>query len=167
MFVAFRGIKCNNLFNNYIEYLNNNLFSRKNRLKRLFLSKYSRIRMLQLNPILQIAIARLLLLVCILLARHSKSGLTTWAGIGFSISIFCYLIVSEAIQSTALLRIIVSIGANFYSGFLLVAVACNLDFATACCRPGGISKIASAISAKSAALISYFDRLTKQVCFYF
>jgi AraC-like DNA-binding protein len=68
--------------------------------------------MLQLNLTLQIATATLLLLVCILLARHSKSGLNTWAGIGFSISIFCYLIVeSETIQSTALLRIIVSIGA--------------------------------------------------------
>jgi AraC-like DNA-binding protein len=68
--------------------------------------------MLQLNLILQVATATLLLLVCILLARHSKSGLNSWAGIGFAISIFCYLIVeSDVIQSIPLLRIIVSIGA--------------------------------------------------------
>src|SRR5688572_22726441 len=65
-----------------------------------------------LNLILQVANATLLLLVCILLARHSKSGLNTWAGIGFAISIFCYLIVeSYAIQSIPILRIVVSLGA--------------------------------------------------------
>jgi AraC-like DNA-binding protein len=68
--------------------------------------------MLQVNLILQIATATLLLLVCILLGRHSKSGLNTWTGTGFAISIFCYLIVeSDAIQSTPLLRIVFSIGA--------------------------------------------------------
>ncbi len=68
--------------------------------------------MTQINLILQIATATLLLLVCILLARHSRSGLNTWTGFGFALSIFCYLIVeSDAIQSTLLLRIVVSIGA--------------------------------------------------------
>jgi AraC-like DNA-binding protein len=68
--------------------------------------------MLQLNVILQVATATLLLLVCILLARHSKIGLNTWTGIGFSVSILCYLIVeTDVIQSIPLLRIIVSIGA--------------------------------------------------------
>jgi AraC-like DNA-binding protein len=68
--------------------------------------------MLQLNLILQIATATLLLLVCILLARHSKNGLNTWTGIGFAGSILCYVIVeSDVIQSTPLLRIVASIGA--------------------------------------------------------
>jgi AraC-like DNA-binding protein len=68
--------------------------------------------MLLVNLILQVATATLLLLVCILLARHSKTGLNTWAGIGFAISIFCYMIVgSEAIRATLPLRIVFSIGA--------------------------------------------------------
>jgi AraC-like DNA-binding protein len=68
--------------------------------------------MLQLNLILQVATATLLLLVCILLARHSKSGLNTWTGIGFTLSILFYMIAeSDVIQSVLVLRIIVAIGA--------------------------------------------------------
>ena len=66
----------------------------------------------QLNLDIQIATATLLGLVCILLAKHSRSGLNTWTGIGFTISILCYMVVeSEAIQSALILRIITSIGA--------------------------------------------------------
>ena len=66
----------------------------------------------QLNLLIQIATATLLGLVCILLAKHSRSGLNTWTGIGFTISIFCYMVVeSDAIQSVVILRITASIGA--------------------------------------------------------
>lgn len=68
--------------------------------------------MLQINLILQIATATLLGLVCFLLARHSRSALNTWTGVGFSISILCYVVVeSGAIQSTQVPRIIVTVGA--------------------------------------------------------
>jgi hypothetical protein len=78
----------------------------------LFLGNIQVSRMPQLHLVLQIATATLLLLVCILLARHSRSGLNSWAGIGFAISIFCYLIVeSHAIRTIPLLRIGISIGA--------------------------------------------------------
>lgn len=68
--------------------------------------------MQELHFIVQIATATLLGLVCILLARHSRSGLNTWTGIGLTISIFCYIIVeSDVVQSMLILRIIVIIGA--------------------------------------------------------
>lgn len=68
--------------------------------------------MQEIHFIFQIATATLLGLVCILLARYSKSGLNTWTGIGFTASILCYLIVeSDVIQSLLFLRIIISIGA--------------------------------------------------------
>ena len=64
----------------------------------------------ELNLVLQISTATLLGLVCILLAKHSRSGMNTWTGIGFSFSILCYIIVeSDVIQSTLILRILVSI----------------------------------------------------------
>lgn len=66
----------------------------------------------ELHFIFQIATATLLGLVCILLARFSRSGLNTWTGIGFTLSILCYIIVeSDVIQSVLVLRIIISIGA--------------------------------------------------------
>ena len=66
----------------------------------------------QLNLVLQIATATLLGLVCILLAKHSRSGMNTWTGIGFAISIFCYTIIeSSAVQSFQVVRIVASIGA--------------------------------------------------------
>jgi AraC-like DNA-binding protein len=68
--------------------------------------------MQQVNEIVQIVTATLLGLGCILLAKHSKSGHHTWTGIGFTFSIFCYIIVeSDAIQSVLILQVIVSIGA--------------------------------------------------------
>jgi AraC-like DNA-binding protein len=66
----------------------------------------------QLNLVFQIATATLLGLVCVLLAKHSRSGLNTWTGVGFTISIFCYVTIeSAAVQSLPAVRIIASIGA--------------------------------------------------------
>lgn len=68
--------------------------------------------MQEVHFIIQIATATLLALVCILLAQHSRSGLNTWTGVGFTASIFCYIIVeSDVVQSVLILRIIVAIGA--------------------------------------------------------
>src|SRR5688572_24816985 len=64
----------------------------------------------QLNLVFQIATATLLALVCILLAKHWRSGMNTWTGVGFALSILCYIIIeSDVIQSILILRIIVSI----------------------------------------------------------
>mgnify|MGYP003492455356 FL=1 len=66
----------------------------------------------QLNEVIQIVTATVLGLVCILLAKHSKSGHHTWTGIGFTISILCYVIIeSEAIQSVPVLKYIAMFGA--------------------------------------------------------
>ena len=60
----------------------------------------------------QIATATLLGLVCILLGRNSKSGQHTWTGIGFTISILCYVIIeSQAVQSIPVLHFVAMIGA--------------------------------------------------------
>lgn len=68
--------------------------------------------MQQVNEIIQIVTATLLGLVCILLAKHSKSGQHTWTGISFTLSILCYVIIeSEVVQSLPALRIIAMIGA--------------------------------------------------------
>lgn len=66
----------------------------------------------QLHLIIQIATATLLGLVGVLLAKYARRGLNTWTGIGFTVSILCYIIVeSEVIQSVPVVRIITSIGA--------------------------------------------------------
>ncbi|HEU5292898.1 MAG TPA: AraC family transcriptional regulator [Cyclobacteriaceae bacterium] len=68
--------------------------------------------MQEFHFIIQIAATTLLGLVCILLARDSRRGHNAWTGVGFALSILCYLIVeSPAIQSVPLVRIIISIGA--------------------------------------------------------
>jgi len=68
--------------------------------------------MQQVNEIFQIVTATLLGLVCILLAKHSKSGQHTWTGIGFTLCILCYVIIeSEAVQSLPVLRLVAMIGA--------------------------------------------------------
>ena len=68
--------------------------------------------MQQINDIIQIVTATVLGLACIFLVKHSKSGLHTWTGIGFTISIFCYVIIeSQAIQSVPVLKYIAMIGA--------------------------------------------------------
>lgn len=66
----------------------------------------------QVNEIIQIVSATLLGLACILLAKHSRSGLNSWTGIGFTLSIWCYVMIeSEFIQSIPALRFIAAIGA--------------------------------------------------------
>lgn len=68
--------------------------------------------MQQINEIVQIVTATLLGLVCILLAKHSKSGQHTWTGLSFTWSILCYVIIeSEAVQSLPVLRVVAMIGA--------------------------------------------------------
>jgi AraC-like DNA-binding protein len=68
--------------------------------------------MQELNGIIQIATATLLVLACVLLARYSRGGLHTWTGIGFTLSILCYVTVeSETVQSLQALRVIAAIGA--------------------------------------------------------
>jgi hypothetical protein len=46
----------------------------------------------ELNMILQVACITLLGLVCILLIKHARAGLNTWAGIGLTACVICYLI---------------------------------------------------------------------------
>lgn len=66
----------------------------------------------QVNDIIQIVTATLLGVVCILLAKQSKSGQHTWAGISFTLSIFCYLIIeSKAVETFPALRVVAAVGA--------------------------------------------------------
>lgn len=68
--------------------------------------------MQELNGVIQVATATLLGLVCVLLARFSRGGLHTWTGIGFTLSILCYVTIeSETVQSFQALRVIAAIGA--------------------------------------------------------
>lgn len=68
--------------------------------------------MQQVNGVIQIVTATLLGLVCILLAKHSKSSRHSWTGIGFTLCIFCYIIIeSAAVQSVTALRIFAMLGA--------------------------------------------------------
>jgi AraC-like DNA-binding protein len=68
--------------------------------------------MQELNGIIQVATATLLGLVCVLLVRHSSGGLHTWTGIGFALSIVCYVVIeSRTIQSSEVLRIVATVGA--------------------------------------------------------
>jgi len=65
-----------------------------------------------LNGIVQIATATLLGLACVLLVKHWRGGLHTWTGIGFTLSILCYVVIeSESVQSLQVLRIVATIGA--------------------------------------------------------
>jgi len=45
-----------------------------------------------LNTVLQIACITLLGVVCILLIKYARTGLNTWAGIGLTACVVCYLI---------------------------------------------------------------------------
>jgi len=68
--------------------------------------------MQELNGIIQVATATLLGLVCVLLVRHSRGGLHTWTGIGFALSIVCYVVIeSRTIQAWEVLRIVATVGA--------------------------------------------------------
>src|SRR5688500_7747042 len=44
-----------------------------------------------INIVLQISCVTVLGVVCILLIKHARAGLNTWAGIGFTASVICYL----------------------------------------------------------------------------
>lgn len=68
--------------------------------------------MLLLNDVLQVATATVLCLVCALLIRHLRYGQYTWVGVAFTLCIICYVIVESAfIQSSPLLRVLLSVGA--------------------------------------------------------
>ena len=68
--------------------------------------------MQELNGIIQVATATLLGLVCVLLVKHSRGGLHTWTGIGFALSIVCYVVIeSRTIQAWEVLRIVATVGA--------------------------------------------------------
>lgn len=64
----------------------------------------------QVNDIIQIVTATLLGMVCLLLAKYSKSGQHTWAGVGFTVSILCYMII-ESVMVFPVLRILAAVGA--------------------------------------------------------
>lgn len=66
----------------------------------------------ELNGTIQIATTTLLGLVTVLLVKHWRGGLHTWTGIGFTLSILCYVVIeSETVQSLQVLRIVATIGA--------------------------------------------------------
>jgi AraC-like DNA-binding protein len=65
----------------------------------------------ELNTILQIACITLLGLVCILLIKHARAGLNTWAGIGLTACVICYLILETPfVQNHHLLLLIALTG---------------------------------------------------------
>jgi AraC-like DNA-binding protein len=65
-----------------------------------------------LNSVLQIATATLLAFTALALILNSNRGNHLWVGIGFTLSILCYIVVeSYAIQSVLALRILISVGA--------------------------------------------------------
>lgn len=45
-----------------------------------------------LNTLLQVSCLTLLVLVCILLIKYARAGLNTWAGIGLTACVICYLV---------------------------------------------------------------------------
>jgi hypothetical protein len=64
-----------------------------------------------LNTVLQIACITLLSVACIVLIKYAREGLNTWAGIGFTASVICYLILETSIiQSNQVLFIIALTG---------------------------------------------------------
>ena len=66
----------------------------------------------ELNGIIQVATATLLGLVCVLLVKHSRGALHTWTGIGFTLSILCYVVIeSDTIRSVKVLQIVAAMGA--------------------------------------------------------
>ena len=64
-----------------------------------------------INIVLQISCIVLLSVVCILLIKHARTGLNTWAGIGLTGSVICYLILeSSFVQSHAVLYFVALTG---------------------------------------------------------
>ncbi|MEO7990405.1 MAG: AraC family transcriptional regulator [Chryseolinea sp.] len=64
----------------------------------------------ELNVILQIASATLLAFTSLLLVRHVKQALHLWAGIGFTLSVFCYLILETTFVQESFIRVIILTG---------------------------------------------------------
>ena len=67
--------------------------------------------MQQLNEILQIASATLVVFTALLLFRSLKQGMHLWAGIGLSLCVFCYLVIETPLVQETFLRIIALTGA--------------------------------------------------------
>jgi AraC-like DNA-binding protein len=64
-----------------------------------------------LNTVLQIGCITLLGVVCILLIKYARAGLNTWAGIGLTAAVICYLILETPfIQSYRILFLIALTG---------------------------------------------------------
>jgi AraC-like DNA-binding protein len=64
-----------------------------------------------LNTILQVSCLTLLVLVCVLLIKHARAGLNTWAGIGLTACVICYLILETSfVQNNHLLFLIALTG---------------------------------------------------------
>lgn len=64
-----------------------------------------------LNTVLQITCITLLGVVCVLLIKYARSGLNTWAGIGLTVAVICYLILETPfIQSYRILFLIALTG---------------------------------------------------------
>ena len=64
-----------------------------------------------LNTVLQITCITLLGVVCILLIKYARAGLNTWAGIGLTVAVICYLILETPfIQSYRILFLIALTG---------------------------------------------------------
>lgn len=64
-----------------------------------------------LNTVLQITCITLLGVVCILLIKYARAGLNTWAGIGLTAAVICYLILETPfIQSYRILFLIALTG---------------------------------------------------------
>jgi AraC-like DNA-binding protein len=64
----------------------------------------------QLNQILQIATATLVAFNSLLLIRSLKQGMHLWAGVGFSLSVLCYVIIEIPLAQQTFLRPIVLTG---------------------------------------------------------
>lgn len=66
--------------------------------------------MQQVNFILQIATATLLAFTSLLMLRHAKRAMHVWAGIGFTLSVFCYLLIDSPQVQASFLRSLVLTG---------------------------------------------------------
>jgi AraC-like DNA-binding protein len=64
----------------------------------------------QINLILQTATATLLVFTNLILVRYLKQAMHLWAGIGFTLSVFCYLIIETTFIQHSFLRVIVLTG---------------------------------------------------------
>jgi AraC-like DNA-binding protein len=74
----------------------------------------------QLNVILQIASATLLAFTSLSLMRHLKQARHLWAGIGFTLSIFCYMIIETAFVQESFIRVVVLTGSICIPVFFLL-----------------------------------------------